>query len=73
VADTLGGLSLAGEAAVHLQQYASIFHEVRWIGQLFLANAAACVATIAGLAYRRTGEGCSAGERAVSAHPSPWP
>jgi hypothetical protein len=54
VAYTLGGLSLAGEAAVHLQQYALIFHKVRWIGPLFLANAAACVAAIAGLAYRRT-------------------
>jgi len=51
---TLGALALAGEAAVHLQQYASIFHEVRWIGPLFLANAAASIVTIAGLAYPRT-------------------
>jgi hypothetical protein len=54
VAYTLGGLSLAGEAAVHLQQYASFFHGVRWIGPLFLANAAASVAAIAGLVYQRT-------------------
>jgi hypothetical protein len=42
----LGALSLAGEAAVHVQQYASLLHEVRWIGPLFLANAAASVVTI---------------------------
>ena len=42
----LGALLFAGEAAVHVQQYASIFHEVRWIGPLFLANA--------GLAYPST-------------------
>jgi hypothetical protein len=52
----LGALLLAGEAAVHIQQYVSIFHEVRWIGPLFLANSAASIATIAGLAYRRTRE-----------------
>jgi len=51
---TLGALLLAGEAAVHIQQYASIFHAVSWIGPLFLANAAASVVTIAGLAYPRT-------------------
>jgi hypothetical protein len=50
----LGALSLAGEAAVHVQQYASLLHEVRWIGPLFLANAAASVVTIIGLVYRRT-------------------
>ena len=50
----LGALLLAGEAAVHVQQYASIFHAVSWIGPLFLANAAASVVTIAGLAYPRT-------------------
>jgi hypothetical protein len=27
-----GALSLAGEAAVHVQQYASLLHVVRWIG-----------------------------------------
>ncbi len=50
----LGALSLAGEAAVHVQQYASLLHVVRWIGPLFLANAVASVVTIIGLAYRRT-------------------
>jgi hypothetical protein len=42
----LGALSLAGEAAVRVQQYASVLHEVRWIGPLFLANAAASVVTV---------------------------
>src|SRR4051812_23416942 len=51
---TLGGLLLAGEAAVHLQQYASLFHALPLIGPLFLANATACVAAIVGLAYPRT-------------------
>ena len=46
----LGALALAGEAAVHVQPYASLYHEVRWIGPLFLANAAASVVVIAGLA-----------------------
>jgi hypothetical protein len=50
----LGALSLAGEAAVHVQQYASLLHVVRWIGPLFLANAAASVVTVIGLAYWRT-------------------
>jgi hypothetical protein len=50
----LGALMLAGEAAVHIQQYASVVHGVRWIGPLFIANAAACIAAIAGLAYPRT-------------------
>ena len=49
-----GGLMLAGEAAVHVQQYVVILHAVHWIGPLFLANAAACVAVIAALAYSRT-------------------
>jgi hypothetical protein len=50
----LGPLMLAGEAAVHVQQFASEFYAVRWIGPLFVANAAACLVMIAGLAYRRT-------------------
>ena len=50
----LGGVLLAGEAAVHIQQYASLFHDVPWIGPLFLANAAASLAAIAALAYPRT-------------------
>jgi hypothetical protein len=52
----LGALALAGEAAVHVQQFASLFHGVRWIGPLFLANAVAIVAVIAGLALPRTRE-----------------
>ena len=49
-----GGVLLVGEAAVHVQQYASLFYGVRWIGPLFLANAAALAVAIAGLAYPRT-------------------
>jgi hypothetical protein len=48
----LGAIALTGEAAVHIQQYASLVHGVRWIGPLFLANAAACIAAILALAYR---------------------
>ena len=50
----LGALALAGEAVVHVQQFFSFYHDVRWIGPLFLANAAACVVLVAGLAYPRT-------------------
>ena len=50
----LGALLLAGEAAVHVQQYVAEFRDVRWIGPLFLANAAAIVVTIAGLTMPRT-------------------
>jgi hypothetical protein len=50
----LGALMLAGEAAVHIQQYVVIFHEVNWIGPLFLANAAASLVAIVGLSFRRT-------------------
>jgi hypothetical protein len=49
----LGAIMLATEAAVHIQQFASLFHEVRWIGPLFLANAAACLLAAAGLAAGR--------------------
>jgi hypothetical protein len=49
-----GALLLAGEAAVHVQQYAAVVHGVRWIGPLFLANAVACVAAVVGLASSRT-------------------
>jgi hypothetical protein len=48
-----GALMLAGEAAVHIQQYVVILHAVHWIGPLFLANAAACVAVILALAHPR--------------------
>jgi hypothetical protein len=50
----LGALMLAGEATVHIQQYVAIFHEVNWIGPLFLANGAACLVAVVGLVYRRT-------------------
>jgi hypothetical protein len=50
----LGALMLAGEAAVHIQQYVAIFHEVTWVGPLFLANGAACLLAVVGLLYRRT-------------------
>jgi len=50
----LGAAMLAVEAAVHIQQFAAIFHAVRWIGPLFLANAAASLLAAAGLAHERT-------------------
>ena len=50
----LGACALAGEAAVHIQQYTSLVHGVRWIGPLFLVNAAACITAIAALAYPGT-------------------
>lgn len=53
-AAALGALLLAGEGAVHVQQYVSEFKDVRWIGPLFLANAAAVLVTIAGLTVPRT-------------------
>jgi hypothetical protein len=49
----LGALLLAGQAAVHVQQYVSLFHEVRWIGPLFLADAVVSVVVIAALTVRR--------------------
>jgi hypothetical protein len=54
VAYGLGAVALAAEAAVHVQQFASLFDDVRWIGPLFLANAAAIVVVLAGLAAART-------------------
>jgi hypothetical protein len=62
-----GALLLAGEAAVHLQQYLSFIHDLRWIGPLFLANAAACGAAIAGLAYPRTRQLAALAGVAISA------
>lgn len=50
----LGAVMLAAEAAVHVQQYASLFHAIRWIGPLFLANAAASLLAAAGLVHERT-------------------
>jgi hypothetical protein len=49
----VGALMLAGQAAVHVQQFASIFHEVKWIGPLFLGDAASCLLAAAGLARVR--------------------
>jgi hypothetical protein len=49
----LGAVMLATEAAVHVQQFASLFHAVRWVGPLFLANAAACLLAAAALAIGR--------------------
>jgi hypothetical protein len=63
----LGALSLAGEAAVHVQQFADLLHGVRWIGPLFLANAVAIVAVIAGLALRRTRQLAALAGVAISA------
>jgi hypothetical protein len=54
VAFGLGALALAGEAAVHIQQYVSLVHGVRWIGPLFLLNAATLVVVITGLAFPQT-------------------
>jgi len=49
----VGALLLAGQAAVHVQQYVSLFHEVRWIGPLFIADAVASLVVIAALTIRR--------------------
>ena len=54
LAYSTGAAALAGVAAVHVQQYVEIIHLVRWIGPLFLANAAACAVTVVGLAFRPT-------------------
>lgn len=54
VAYTAGALLLGAEGAVHAEQFASGFSGVAWIGPLFLANAAACVAAIVGLLNTRT-------------------
>jgi hypothetical protein len=62
-----GALMLAGEAAVHVQQYVVILHAVHWIGPLFLANAAACVAVIAALAVPRARPSAALAGVAISA------
>jgi hypothetical protein len=49
----LGAILLAGQAAVHVQQYFSLYHDVRWIGPLFLADGLASAVVLAGLASRR--------------------
>lgn len=50
----VGAVMLAAEAAVHIQQYSAIVHSVRWIGPLFLANAAASLVAAAGLVHEGT-------------------
>jgi hypothetical protein len=50
----LGAVALAAEAAVHVQQFAALFYGVRWIGPLFLANAAAVLVVLGGMAFPRT-------------------
>ena len=49
----LAAVALAGEAVVHVQQYFSLYHGVRWIGPLFLLDALGCAAVIAALAFAR--------------------
>jgi hypothetical protein len=67
IAYATGAVLLAGEAAVHVQQFAALFHAVRWVGPLFLANAVACVTLIAGLLYRPTRRLAALGGVMVSA------
>lgn len=62
-----GAIALAGEAVVHVQQYFSLFHEVRWIGPLFIANAVACMLVIAGLLNGRSRDLAALAGVAVSA------
>jgi hypothetical protein len=49
-----GAVALAGEAAVHIQQYALVLHNVRWLGPLFLLNAGVSIAAIVGLVFPPT-------------------
>jgi hypothetical protein len=50
----VGALALAGEAAIHVERFITLFYGVQWIGPLFLANGAACLVAIAGLAREPT-------------------
>ena len=50
----LGAMCLLGDAIVHVQQFVSLFDGVRWIGPLFILNAVAVVAVVAGLVHPRT-------------------
>ena len=50
----LGAVALAGEAAVHIQQYAALLHDVPGLGPLFLLNATVSIAAIAGLVFAPT-------------------
>jgi hypothetical protein len=54
LAYSTGAAAIAGVGAVHIQQYVASMHLVRWIGPLFLLNAAACAATLIGLGFRST-------------------
>jgi hypothetical protein len=63
----VGALLLGGEAAVHIQQYATVVYGVRWIGPLFLATAAACIAAVVGLASARTRQLAALAGIAISA------
>jgi hypothetical protein len=49
-----GAAALAGEAAVHIQQYALVLHNVRWLGPLFLVNAGVSIVAMVGLLFRPT-------------------
>jgi len=49
-----GAAALAGEAAVHIQQYAVVLHNVRGLGPLFLVNAGVSIAAIVGLVFPPT-------------------
>ena len=62
-----GAAALTGVGAVHVQQYVTIMHVVAWVGPLFLANAAACAATIVGLAFRPTRQLAALGGVVISA------
>jgi hypothetical protein len=67
IAFAAGAALLAGEAAVHVQQFVLVFHSVRWVGPLFLANAAACLVLVAGLLYGPTRRLAALGGVVVSA------
>jgi hypothetical protein len=67
LAYSTGAAALAGEGAVHVEQYVTLVHPVPWIGPLFLANAAACAVTIVGLALPPTRQLACLGGVVVSA------
>src|SRR5438094_9083536 len=67
LAYSTGAAALAGVAAVHVQQYVTLLHFVRWVGPLFLANAAACAAAIVGLGFRPTRQLAALGGVVISA------
>ncbi len=67
LAYSTGAAALAGEAAVHIQQYVVLLHLVRWIGPLFLAQSAACAAIVIGLAFRQTRQLAALGGVIISA------